>query len=261
MHETYSFATKALTSLQFSLAELGSIGSVELGPVRSVYVTGSYVRGDWLHSSSDLDITVLFREGFTSDKRDQALSSIKRLAAQTPDQHGFPSHCPSGGIDWGTQMFVPARQIDLRQIGPYLPYGVFFFDFRKHLEIIWGEDFRPALPEPLSVRELALPTIDWMASMASSTKGLLDESHRMAFRAYNALQLAQLVFGEETLDKRKMLYLYGEHVPDFPGKHLGEYCIGQYVGSVYPDRAPTYLSPAVYMQFILAVQNLLRTHC
>lgn len=39
-----------------------SLSHADLPTVRSVFVFGSYCRGDWLDSSSDLDITVILRD-------------------------------------------------------------------------------------------------------------------------------------------------------------------------------------------------------
>lgn len=39
-----------------------ALSHADLPAVRSVFVFGSYCRGDWLDSSSDLDITVILRD-------------------------------------------------------------------------------------------------------------------------------------------------------------------------------------------------------
>jgi hypothetical protein len=161
MLDTRVAADRAVAELA---AGLEATGAGVLPAARTIYLTGSYVRGDWLNSSSDVDVTILSRPDTTEAERNRDLARVKAFVSTT-----FPTHCP-GGIDWGTQEDFPRTQEDLLQVGNYPYYGVFFLDFRQNIRISWGEDFRPLLPEPVDVRRLALPAMERILDRLDSVK-------------------------------------------------------------------------------------------
>ncbi len=68
--------------------------SVRPRGVRSVFVNGSYVRGDWLDGRSDLDIGLVTATGWES-----GFAEVKRLASEASAGAGFDAHV-EGGVDW-----------------------------------------------------------------------------------------------------------------------------------------------------------------
>jgi len=130
------------------------------------------------------------------------------------------------------------------------------FDFLGNSHILWGEDFRSQMPSPPAPRELARPclgaVLDHLEDPEESSR-----HGRAPANAYKALQIAQLAFGEQTLDKTRLLPLYQRHVPVFPMKVDGERLIRQFIGAVYPTWVPQMQEPAHYRRLIEQVRDLL----
>lgn len=59
MQDTYKTANAIVEFIQETVNKQG----FEVPSIRNIYITGSFVRGDWLNMSSDLDIQVLFKKG------------------------------------------------------------------------------------------------------------------------------------------------------------------------------------------------------
>src|SRR5664279_473770 len=91
----------------------------DLLSIRSIYLNGSYTRGDWLDSSSDLDITILCADEQNSETFEKDFTFLRSLAERILDGASFPSQCP-GGIDWNTQISLPTTPSEASEIGPYL---------------------------------------------------------------------------------------------------------------------------------------------
>jgi len=81
---------------------------------------------------------------------------------------------------------------------------------------------------------------------------------RAARLCFKCLQLAQIVFGERTVDKLRLLPLYNKCVPPFPTKVIGELMIRNYLGSMYPDHPPPYEAVAVYKEFFGELWKVVR---
>jgi tRNA nucleotidyltransferase (CCA-adding enzyme) len=110
----------------------------ELPAVRSVFLSGSYVRGDWLDSSSDLDINILFHSDTGTEQRASTdFGTIRSFVAELGAGAVFSSQW-LGGIDWGTHPYVPTTEKEVSAWTPYPYFSVFLFDFKKHTRIIWG---------------------------------------------------------------------------------------------------------------------------
>lgn len=218
--------------------------------VRSVFLTGSFVRGDWRDASSDLDINVLASnpaEGCA------AARSVEQLLKSRSSRMTFPSQCP-GGIDWGFHSSVPTESSDIDGSSPYPYFGVFYFDFLENVRVVWGEDFTVGLPEVNDARSLVAPSLRRTEQRLSADRSVTPR--RAAYAAYKAAAMLQLFFGELTLDKRRIHGLYVRHVPEFRGKEMGDRIIRSYLTSSYPDHAPDFQDQKYYASFITACLKL-----
>jgi predicted nucleotidyltransferase len=230
----------------------------ELPSVRSVFLSGSYVRGDWLDSSSDLDINILFHSGVRAERSSENdFGEIRQLVVELGAAAIFSSQCP-GGIDWGTHPYVPTTKKEVSVPTPYPYFSVFFFDFRCNTRILWGEDFGDTLPQPTDSATLAEQWVSETLDRIGSIKNQPQDRRRAAFTAYKTILVSQMVFGERTLDKTRILSLYLKNVPEFPQKVVGEHIIRGYLGAAYPHRPPEYLDVQVYRMFVRSVLELIR---
>jgi hypothetical protein len=223
--------------------------AAELPSIRSVYLTGSYVRGDWLDSSSDLDVQILFRDTLSH-------SDLNRIKSFTAEAGSFASQCP-GGVDWSIQPNISTTLEEARQIGPFLYHSIFLFDLKENLRVLWGEDVKEILPQPPEPRELSSQVLDCLLSRLTTLPDDSENCQRAAWSAYKATLVAQLLFGERTLSKYRILELFLENVPTFPLKHIGEHVIRDYLGARYPDQPPVYKEVGYYVNYVKQLRSLL----
>lgn len=250
---TYETAKQIVKNIKTCLDNLGQ---VQFPSVRSIFLTGSFVRGDWLDSSSDLDVNILYKEGASSATFEADVTSLKACLRAKGVLATFPSQCP-GGIDWSFQPFVPESSADVAQPTPYAPYGTFYFDLLTHISILWGENFLSALPPVNNTRELVLPTLEQTWERLKSLPDNPVDRQRSAFTTYKAAVMLQLFFGELTLDKFRMLELYQRYVPDFILKERGEHIIQERLSARYPQRPPKFLEPRYYSTFVESAIDLM----
>jgi hypothetical protein len=252
------YGTRALAEdIVHDLREwLAGMHAEDLAGIRSVFLYGSFVRGDWLDSNSDLDIgLVLSGPSCAVDASSQQLSTVcQELLGQRP----FPSHTP-GGLDWCTLPELPKTDADVRQITGFAPLNIFLFDFAACCQVIWGEDFVEGLPQAPEPADL----VDGWFARALTRMDDLGESdlgrQKAPLIAGHCIFVAQLLFGERTINKRQMLELYARYVPDFRMKAEGEHLIRQWVGAVYPAHPPQFEEPAHYRKLVASLWELCRS--
>ena len=196
---------------------------MELGGVRSVFVNGSYVRGDWLDGRSDLDIGLVTESGW-----ERAFADVQRMVSAAVGEDRFDSH-EEGGVDWNLIAAASLPRTTQQAIdSPYPYFSVFRFDLDAHCDTLWGRDFRALLPPVPPPHEIAHRFLRQRAKRIS----LLQESQlgrrRALYAAYKAAIVLQLVHGELTLDKRRMPWLFEHNVPEFPKKRSCAAIIANY---------------------------------
>ena len=234
--------------------ELSALPPRDLPGVRALFVYGSFVRGDWLDCNSDLDLGVLLASGASPDSS-AGYQKIQEAARRTLAGRAFGSHTP-GGIDWCTLSSFPTRDEQAREITGFFPFSIFLFDFLQHSDVLWGEDFRRQMPRPPEPRSLAAECLDAILTRLAQLDGPDVLRLRAPFNAYKAVLVAQLAFGERTVEKTRILHLYQRNVPKFPMKADGEKLIRQYVGAIYPEWVPRMQDPPYYQQLIDELRQL-----
>lgn len=230
-----------------------ALSHAKLPAIRTVYLSGSYCRGDWLDCSSDLDVGVIIRDTDPAlIERDiqwlqNALKALQGTAA-------FPSHCP-GGIDFSTspERALPKTREEAAVPAPYSLFSTAMFDLYAHHILLYREELECVLPPCPNPAEAAGP---WLAMLHQRMTALGPTHPKTMFLTYKAITAAQLHFGEATLNKYRMLELYQKHVPDFEGKEWGERVIRNYLGSFYPERPPMALSGAACAELVRQLREL-----
>lgn len=235
----------------------GYLSHADLPAVRSVFASGSYCRGDWLDSSSDLDITVILRDTQSAAK-ERDLQQIRSVIASITNGRPFPSQCPYG-VDFGivTEDLIPKTQAEASVPSPFPPFSVTMFDLQAHHIMMYGEPLSSFLPPAPLPAECAA---DWLKLLCQRLNALKpDDTLRAMFLTYKAITAAQLHFGEPTLHKYRILELYQEHIPQFPEKCFGERVIRNYIGSFYPERPPEVLAVSDCKNFVEALMLITGT--
>ena len=215
----------------------------------SVCVCGSYVRGDFMDCNSDLDFCLI---GKPESGECPHGSSVRELVDVLLHGRSFHSHNPHQ-FDWITVSWdalpKPGDLISLPESGPSIRLlNIFLFDFVEHLLVLCGEDPRRVLAEPPSVRALALA---WFTRACNNHEHHLKQhaEYLIPMTAFNSIHVAQIVFGERTLDKRRLLDLYRRHVPGFPLKDFGAQMIQAKLQQRYPDHPPVLAPWQRYLEF------------
>ena len=232
---------------------LSGVSPSELPGVRSVFLYGSFMRGDWLDSNSDLDIGLVLTDPSSAD--DPPWRPLHGRCQQLLARRPFPSHMP-GGLDWCTLPGLPRSDADVHQITGFAPLNMFLLEFMACCQVIWGEDFVRDLPEAPEPADL----VDAWFSRALARMDDLGDSdlgrQKAPLMAGHSIFVAQLLFGERTINKRQMLDLYARNVPDFPMKPEGEHLIRQWVGAVYPEHPPEFEEPRHYRRMMESLREL-----
>ena len=82
---------------------LASVAPKDLPGIRSVFLNGSFMRGDWLDSNSDLDIGLVHSD--TSSVEEPLWNRLEGCGRQLLAGRPFPSHTP-GGLDLMSQFTI-----------------------------------------------------------------------------------------------------------------------------------------------------------
>ena len=234
--------TRSIAVATRCIARLRSeLPSMELEGVRSVFVSGSYVRGDWLDGRSDLDI------GLVTDRDwERGLTAVQRMVSGAVGEDGFDSH-QEGGVDWNLigAAFLP-RTTQQAIDSPYPYFSVFRFDLDEHCDILWGDDFRDSLPPVPAPKQIAHRFLRKRAQRIARLEDSPLGRKRALYATYKAAVVLQLVHGELTLDKHRMPGLFERNVPEFPHKQRCVAIVANYAngGAALPE-------PVAYYQALI----------
>ena len=128
-----------------------------LPAIRSVYLSGSYCRGDWLDCSSDLDVGVIIR-GADNSLIERDIQWLQNTLEELKGTRAFPSHCP-GGIDFSTspESALPKTQEEATVPAPYSLFSTTMFDLYAHHILLYGDELNRVLPPCPNPAKAAAP--------------------------------------------------------------------------------------------------------
>ena len=234
-------------------ALINRLKNCELPAFKSIYIAGSYCRGDWLNSSSDLDIHMINSDNATEHKENN-LNCIKSIVSETLNGQAFPSHCP-GGVEYGFSniLNIPKTYDEACKPSPYAYFSTLMFDFKENNMTIYGDNINSLLPETPNPKAHAR---EWLSALTERITNAEADDFKLPFGVYKAIMAAQLHYGETTINKYKMLELYQKYVPDFSMKWFGELVVRNYIGSIYPDRIPMRFPHSEYLNFINELKHI-----
>ena len=222
----------------------------------SVCLFGSYPRGDFADHNSDLDFHLILQPDSPnrSDPYEtEGYAAVKDLADIVLDGRRLHSHNPNQ-FDWVVSAWesLPKNQKEVVLPDgktPFFPYmSILLFDYKANLTVLWGNDPRELLPEPLDFRFLAKV---WFGAMLAARGKYVDSGNtwRIPFSALKSIMVAQAALGELTVDKRRLAELYQAHVPKFPLKDFGVRMLEAKAAQRYPDAPCEFKDPSEYAEF------------
>lgn len=256
MENTYKVASEIVSFLQLGFVN----NKFNIPTIRNVFITGSFVRGDWLNMSSDLDIQILYHKESQENERKIDLLKLQNAVSERFGNPPFPSQTMEipTGLEWSQHEYLPVTEQDISTISPFLSYNIFYFDFYKNRKLLHGTDFTNELPQPIDITKTIKPAIEFLTERICNNNQYSNVC-RCAYASYKIAVILQIYFGEIEIDKRKMLDLYLKNVPEFSHKHWGEIIIRNYIGSYYPDRKPTFFERYTYIDFAQASLALIES--
>lgn len=251
MVNTKVLADKIVDSLTIRLRDC------DLPAFKSIYVSGSYCRGDWLNSSSDLDIHMIYNDD-GAEYKESNLEHIKSIISEALRDNKFPSHCP-GGIDFGFNNIsnIPKTYDEACKPSPYANFSTLMFDFKANNITLYGDNINDLLPDAPDPKAHAC---NWILILTERIMKYSTDDFRLPFSTYKVIMAAQLHFGEANVNKYKMLELYQKYIPDFSMKWFGELVIRNYIGSIYPARVPAQLPHSDYLIFVDQLIHIIKKH-
>ncbi len=244
MVNTKKIADDVITQLKSELPLLlGKTNKI----IKSVCVAGSYVRGDFISHNSDIDFYIVYQPGTAKTAQpdysllegNSTFNKIINLINKNLGDKNFISHSPFMSdcvpLPWewlpNTQdeISLPKSNANIRLL------NIFLFDFLENLMVLWGDDPRHVLPEPLPVSHFTEKWFHRVITM-NETRLLENKTKFIPHSVFNSIHVAQIFFGETTLDKLLLLDQYEKYVPSFPGKSFGSEMILQKQNQQYPDK-------------------------
>jgi hypothetical protein len=272
MTSTYAIAQDVVSRLETLRDERDP---AVLRAIRTVFIAGSFIRGDWLEHCSDLDIGVVFKEGighveetpfglrYISDAdSNDCYQHITGAIAEAVGDREFYSQVP-GGVDIMAYPEPPSdTEGEIRHIGPPA-FNVFRFDLAVNNRVVYGEPLSIAVPQPPIPYRLLRESLD----VGEQRMGQFDDQavsrRRATYLCWRLILKSQCHFGEPTLEKTRMLPLYLRNVPVFPSKAVGEFIIRQYIGTFLPivetNFLPIEMLKDFHVELTAVVRKSLRT--
>ena len=248
MENTRKIAEKIVETLENELLR------INIPSIKCIYISGSFCRGDWLNSSSDLDIHMIFSENIETKQND--LAKIYEIVENSNDLKTFYSHTP-GGIDFGFNDItnVPKTLEEALKPSPYPYFSTLMFDIKKHCKTIYGIELTKLLPETPNPKNNVK---EWIKLLIERTKKMEEGNIKIPFNTYKIILGLQILYGENNINKYDILQLYQKNVPSFDNKWFGEVVIRNYIGSIYPERPLINFESKLYTKFMEDVNEMLK---
>lgn len=247
---------------------LPAVLDIDSNGIWSVCICGSYVRGDFVGGNSDVDFNIIFKPGranatfpIYNANDEPGYTAILDLGDSILGGRKFHSHHPNQ-FDWVTLLWewIPKNVDDIRLPdgnANFRYFNIFMFDYIENLLVLWGNDPRKIMPDPPDIRAMA---IEWFERNRVKHERMIRQGYEgmIPFSAFNSICVAQIVFGERTLDKRKLLELYETHVPDFPMKSFGRRMITDKMNQCYPEQPCHFAPHSDYVTFDKQLGEIVR---
>lgn len=216
----------------------------------SAIVFGSLARGDFISGISDIDLLVVFKNETPIGKINEILSGIYKIAEKWK---GLSKYEKVIDIPWLFEKDLPMKGSEKKS--PFKFLGIYAFDFVRHYRVIFGKDIAKNLRVP-NPKELIKERANRILKLLE--KWSKEKNHYMIkILAGEAIRLAQIAFGEVTIDKRKVFKNFIKYVPEYSMKH--------FVHEIWKE----YLSPEIrtdpeYIEnckkFVKATINMIYQH-
>jgi predicted nucleotidyltransferase len=229
-----------------------NLTKIILPSIISIYIPGSFCRGDWLNNSSDLDIHIIFSKN--NETRENDLKRIYESVEEAKGSKILYSHMP-GGIDYGFNEIanVPKTLEEALEPSPYPYFSTLMFDIKEHNKTIYGTEINKLLPETPDPR---INIKKWIQILIERTRRLENNNIKIPFNIYKMILGLQILYGDKNINKYDILQLYQKNVPGFKMKWFGEMVIRNYIGSIYPERPLLIFENKLYREFMDNIMKL-----
>ena len=175
----------------------------------SVVLFGSILRGDFVPNVSDIDILIVFSDNASREDIDKILETIYSIGEK---YRGFSKYDKVIDVPWMFEREIPMKGSGKRSIFKFL--SIYAFDFAKYSMVLYGRDIvnEIEIPDPKSlIIDRAKRLLELLEKYESE-----NNEYMISILAGEATRLAQIAYGEITIDKRKVLKNFLKYVPEYP---------------------------------------------
>lgn len=188
----------------------------------SVVVFGSLIRSDFIPGISDIDLLIVFKDETKSNEIETVIGRILDVAK---DYYGCSNYEKVVDIVWIYENEIPFKGSRKKSIFKFL--SIYAFDFVKFSKVIYGTDFIQEIEVP-NPRDLIKDRVKRLYALLEQHKQ--QRNHYMIrILAGEAIRLAQITFGELTIDKRKVFNNFMKYVPKYPQKNFAKVVWDEYL--------------------------------
>ncbi len=199
----------------------------------SVVLFGSLLRGDFVPSVSDIDLLIVFSNDASRQDIERILKALYVIGEK---YSGFSKYDKVIDIPWILEKELPKKGSGKKSIFKFL--NIYAFDFVKHSMVLYGRDITSEIeiPDPKSL------IIDRAKRILKLLEKHESENNKYMIKilAGEAIRLAQITYGEATIDKRKVLKNFLKYVPDYSMKTFAIKIWREYL-SPKKEESPEYI--------------------
>ncbi len=249
----------AWSALQRGLDEVRQLPEETRASVKSITVAGSLVRGDFLENRSDVDLYTIYNVSDEELKQSEIHQPVRACFDRQFIPYKGRSHNPFVWDDIAISIQdLPHTRDDFRTHN-LKTFGIYYFDFVKHHQTLWGEDFTKDLPPAPDPKTLVPARLGSLVGKMESIIAKGADAIRLPMFAVEAVRALQIYFSEEPSNhKAQVSERYRSLVPEFEGKAFGLVVWGDYVRS---RESAVPLRPLEdYCQFLRQTQKLVEPH-
>ena len=211
----------------------------------SIVLYGSLIRNDFKFGISDIDIFIIFKDDALNMHIKEIIKKIKSLEKYY-NEGRFKDMID---IAWAYYGELPLKGSGRQGFFKFL--NIYAFDFVKNSIVIYGYDFRDQLEVKDPKNLIVSRAKDILMKLEQAKNRNLD---LIPILAGETIRLAQLCFGEITINKNVVLDNFLKYVPDYPMKKTAQLIWFEYMNPGFYEK----LSDIEKRDFIKICEKFIR---
>ena len=213
IHESISGTAKAWKIVEEVREIINNLPEKLRQEIVSVVLFGSLARGDFVPNVSDIDIFIVFKDRISKENIEKILRAIYSIGEK---YRGYSKYDKVIDIPWMFESELPTKGSGKKTFFKFL--SIYAFDFVKYSKVLYGRDIVNEIEVP-NPRDLVIERAERLLKLLNKCESENDY-YMIRIIAGETIRLAQIAYGEITIDKRKVLQNFLKYVPEYPMKHF-----------------------------------------